>query len=130
MKIEISKDFTFEAAHSLPHLPHFHKCHNLHGHSYKVRVTCGGEIDPVFGWVLDYADISAAMRPILKAVDHTNIDILFAFKREKCADAPRPKPSTAENLAIWFYNQLKPTLPLLLAIEIKETETSLAVYRP
>jgi hypothetical protein len=27
--IEVSKDFEFEAAHSLPHLPHTHKCHRL-----------------------------------------------------------------------------------------------------
>jgi 6-pyruvoyltetrahydropterin/6-carboxytetrahydropterin synthase len=128
--IEISKDFEFEAAHSLAHLPYTHKCHNLHGHSYKVLVTCAGEIDPEFGWVIDYADISKVMQPILNAIDHTNIDILFAGKREKCSDAPKPKPSTAENLAIWFYNQLKPTLPSVVAIEIKETASSLVVYRP
>jgi 6-pyruvoyltetrahydropterin/6-carboxytetrahydropterin synthase len=132
--IEISKDFEFEAAHSLPHLPHTHTCHNLHGHSYKVRVTCSGEIDPVLGWVIDYGDISAAMQPILIALDHTNIDVLFrgALNPErKCkSEERRDKPSTAENLCIWLYGQLKPTLPSLVAVEVKETASTNVVYRP
>lgn len=132
--MEISKDFEFEAAHSLPHLPHTHKCHNLHGHSYKVRVTCAGEIDPAFGWVIDYADISAVMKPILLAIDHTNLDVLFrgALNPEKkCKSEERKdKPSTAENLAIWFYRQLKPTLPSVVEVQIKETASSNVTYRP
>lgn len=132
--IEISKDFEFEAAHSLPHLPYTHKCHNLHGHSYKVRVTCAGEIDPALGWVIDYADISKAVQPILTAIDHTNLDALFRGglnPERKCKSEERKdRPSTAENLAIWFYNQLKPTLPKVVAIEVKETTSSTVVYRP
>lgn len=132
--MEISKDFEFEAAHSLPHLPSTHKCHALHGHSYKVRVTCSGEVNPEFGWVIDYADIAAPMQHIISAVDHTNIDVLFrgALNPErKCkSEERRDKPSTAENLAIWFYKQLKPVLPSVVEIQIKETASSLVVYRP
>ncbi len=138
--MEISKDFEFEAAHSLPHLPDGHKCRNLHGHSYKVRVTCAGEIDPKFGWVIDYADISKVVNCVITAIDHTNLDVLFTVPpREEFLPGtkiPRvktdhvTKASTAENLAIWFYKQLKPTLPSVVAIEIKETASSLVVYRP
>ena len=139
MKMEISKDFEFEAAHSLPHLPYTHKCHNLHGHSYKLRVTCTGEVDPELGWVIDYADISKIVNGIITAIDHTNIDVLFNVPpRPEFTDTGVPrvktdhktKPSTAENLAIWFYKQLKPTLPSVVAIEIKETASSNVVYRP
>lgn len=137
--IEISKDFEFEAAHSLPHLPWEHKCHRLHGHSYKLRVTCSGEIDPAYGWVIDYADISKVVNTIILAIDHTNIDQLFFVPpRPETLDSGEPrvttthktKPSTAENLAIWFYNQLKPTLPSVVEIQIKETSSSTVVYRP
>jgi 6-pyruvoyltetrahydropterin/6-carboxytetrahydropterin synthase len=139
--IEISKDFEFEAAHSLSHLPSTHKCHNLHGHSYKVRVTCAGEIDPVFGWVIDYADIAKVVNCVLTSIDHTNIDqLFFAPPRPEMTDAGVPrvavgaahktKPSTAENLAIWFYKQLKPTLPSVVEIQIKETASSCVIYRP
>jgi 6-pyruvoyltetrahydropterin/6-carboxytetrahydropterin synthase len=139
--IEISKDYEFEAAHSLPHLPHTHKCHRLHGHSYKLRVTCAGDVDPAFGWVIDYADISKVVKTIIEAIDHTNLDQLFTVPpRPELSGAPgsRPnpptthktKPSTAENLAIWFYKQLKPTLPSVVEIRIKETASSAVVYRP
>ena len=139
--IEISKDFEFEAAHSLPHLPWEHKCHRLHGHSYKLKVTCGGEIDKEFGWVIDYADISKVVNTIITAIDHTNIDQLFTVPprstitdggtpRVAVGEAHKTKPSTAENLAIWFYDQLKPTLPSVVEIQIKETSSSCVTYRP
>ena len=139
--IEISKDFEFEAAHSLPHLPYTHKCHNLHGHSYKLRVTCAGELDRELGWVIDYGDISKVVNTIITAIDHTNLDQLFfvpqrsettdtGVPRVKVGAAHQTKPSTAENLAIWFYNQLKPTLTSVVEIQVKETASSLVVYRP
>lgn len=139
--IEISKWFEFEAAHSLPHLPHTHKCHRLHGHSYKLRVTCAGEINPDFGWVIDYADISKVVDTIIIAIDHTNLDQLFnvpprpetlesGAPRVKVGRDHQTRPSTAENLAIWFYNQLKPTLPSVVEIQIKETSSSSVIYRP
>lgn len=139
--IEISKDFEFEAAHSLPHLPWDHKCHRLHGHSYKLRVTCSGAINHDYGWVIDYADISKVVNTIITAIDHTNIDQLFfvpprpettdaGIPRVKVGAAHQTKPSTAENLAIWFYDQLKPTLPSLVEIQIKETSSSCVIYRP
>lgn len=141
MKLEISKDFEFEAAHSLPHLPYTHKCHRLHGHSYKLKVTCAGEIDPAFGWVIDYADISKVVNTVIQAIDHTNLDQLFFVpprpKINESSGKPmapdlghKTKPSTAENLAIWFYKQLKPTLPSVVEIQIKETASSCVTYRP
>ncbi len=139
--IEISKDFEFEAAHSLPHLPWQHKCHRLHGHSYKLRVTCAGDIDPELGWVIDYADISKVVKTVIEAIDHTNLDQLFTspprpeftdagVPRVQVGAAHKTKPSTAENLAIWFYKQLKPTLPGVVEIRIKETRSTAVVYRP
>jgi 6-pyruvoyltetrahydropterin/6-carboxytetrahydropterin synthase len=137
--IEISKDFEFEAAHSLPHLPDTHKCHRLHGHSYKVRVTCAGEIDKELGWVIDYADISKVVKTIITAIDHTNLDQLFTVPPrpelddrgvKRVPEKRHTKPSTAENLAIWFYQQLKPTLPSVVEIRIKETANTAVIYRP
>ncbi len=139
--IEISKDFEFEASHSLPHLPHTHKCSRNHGHSYKLKVTCAGELDKDLGWVIDYADISKVVNTIITAIDHTNIDQLFfapprpemtdaGVKRVEVGAAHKTKPSTAENLSIWFYEQLKPTLPSVVEVQIKETSSSCVTYRP
>jgi 6-pyruvoyltetrahydropterin/6-carboxytetrahydropterin synthase len=136
--MEVSKWFEFEAAHSLPHLPYTHKCHRLHGHSYKVCVVCAGAVNKELGWVIDYADISKVVRLVIDAIDHTNLDQLFTVPpRPITNDAGGPRvatthktiPSTAENLAIWFFNQLAPTLPVV-EIRVKETASTEVVYRP
>ncbi|MFN6103662.1 MAG: 6-pyruvoyl trahydropterin synthase family protein, partial [Planctomycetaceae bacterium] len=49
--MEIFKEFTFEAAHRLPHVPDGHKCSRLHGHSFRVIVYVDGPVDPQLGWV-------------------------------------------------------------------------------
>jgi 6-pyruvoyltetrahydropterin/6-carboxytetrahydropterin synthase len=54
MSTTLFKDFTFEAAHHLPHVPEGHKCGRLHGHSFMVRLEITGEVDPHTGgsWIL------------------------------------------------------------------------------
>ena len=68
--MKIYKEITFEAAHLLPNLPDGHKCKRLHGHSFTVRITVDGPIDPNVGWVIDYADITKAFEPIYEQLDH------------------------------------------------------------
>src|SRR5262249_61624495 len=59
MKVELSRDYAFEAAHRLPKVPPDHKCYRVHGHSYRIEVTIAGEVDPTLGWLVDFADITA-----------------------------------------------------------------------
>ncbi len=116
--MEIYKEFSFEAAHRLPHVPPDHKCARLHGHSFKVRVTVGGEVGEQSGWVMDFAAISAAFAPLLQRLDHYFLNDIDGL------DNP-----TSENIARWIWVRLKPTLPQLLQIEVRETCTSGCVYR-
>jgi 6-pyruvoyltetrahydropterin/6-carboxytetrahydropterin synthase len=110
MNYTITKSYRFEACHSLPHLPECHQCHRLHGHSYEAIIGVTG---PVVGeWVQDYADISAAVKPLIDSLDHRNLNDIL------------PCATTAENLALWMWNRLWPRLPLLSRIEIRETPTS------
>ena len=67
MRVRLTKDFTFEAAQTLPNAPEGHKCRRMHGHSFKVEISVEGEVDPATGWFYDHAEISAAMKPLLKA---------------------------------------------------------------
>src|SRR5438270_11002204 len=46
MRARLTKDFTFEAAQTLPNAPEGHKCRKMHGHSFKVEVTVEGEVNP------------------------------------------------------------------------------------
>ena len=64
MSTTLFKDFTFEAAHRLPHVPEGHKCGRLHGHSFMVRLEITGEVDPHTGWIIDFAELKAATRTI------------------------------------------------------------------
>lgn len=118
MKMELRKTFQFEAAHLLPHLPRAHKCRRLHGHSFRVEIVVTGECDPKLGWVMDYADITKAFRPLWEKLDHNYLNAVRGL------DNP-----TSEVVAAWIWRRLKPRLPLLSEVVVAETCTARAVYR-
>jgi 6-pyruvoyltetrahydropterin/6-carboxytetrahydropterin synthase len=118
MKMELRKSFQFEAAHLLPGLPKTHKCRRLHGHSFQVEIVVAGECDPQLGWVMDYADISAAFKPIWSRLDHYYLN-----------EIPGLENPTSENVAAWIWRRLRPKLPLLTEIVVAETCTARCVYR-
>ena len=106
------KDFTFEAAHQLTKVPVGHQCGRLHGHSYKLRIHCQGKLNPERDWVVDYADIAAATKPIVQQLDHTLLNDHFDFE------------TTAENIAFWVAGEIKPKLASVYAVELFETPTT------
>lgn len=116
--MEIFKEFKFEAAHSLPHLPVGHKCRNVHGHSYRIRVVLSGRCSPETGWLMDFAELKRVVKPLIDRLDHSFLN-----------DIEGLSVSTSEMLAIWFWRQLKPQIPQLCAVECWETQTSGAIYR-
>lgn len=111
--MEIFKDFTFEAAHRLPNLPPEHKCSRLHGHSFRVRVWVSGEVDAITGWVMDFGDIKAACQPVIDELDHRYLN-----------DIPGLENPTSERIAEWLWKRLRPLLPQLSAVEVRETCTA------
>lgn len=115
--MEIFREFTFEAAHRLPGVPSEHKCARLHGHSYLLEVHIAGEVDPTRGWVMDFADIKAAVRPVIDQLDHYYLN-----------EVPGLENPTSENIARWAWEKLAGTLPLT-TIVVRETCTSGCVYR-
>lgn len=115
--MEIYKEFTFEAAHKLPNVPEGHKCARLHGHSFMVRIAVEGPVGEQSGWVMDFGDIKKAFKPIWNQLDHYYLN-----------DIPGLENPTSENLAVWIWAKLKPKLPELSRIEIRETCTSGCSY--
>tara|TARA_Y100001963_G_scaffold145330_1_gene218787 strand:+ start:471 stop:839 length:369 start_codon:yes stop_codon:yes gene_type:complete len=113
--LTVGKEFRFEAAHSLPHLPEGHKCRNLHGHSYRFRVDVDGPVDDR-GFVVDYAEISAVVDPIVASLDHQNLNEIFA------------EPTTAENISIWLLNEVESKLGVCSRVTLWETPTSVVIY--
>jgi 6-pyruvoyltetrahydropterin/6-carboxytetrahydropterin synthase len=115
--MEIYREFTFEAAHRLPNVPSGHKCARLHGHSFKVIVNVAGPVGSESGWIMDFADITKAIEPIYAKLDHHYLNDITGLENP-----------TSENLAVWIWQRLKPRLPELSRIEIKETCNSGCIY--
>ncbi len=118
MHIHLTKTIDFEAAHWLPTFPEGHKCRRLHGHSFKVDITIEGELDTEMGYLQDFGEVKQVTEPIRKQLDHYCLNDIEGLENP-----------TAEVLAIWIYDRLKPNLPLLSAVRVRETCTSAVEYR-
>lgn len=119
MRARITKAFQFHSAHFLPNVPDGHKCKNMHGHTYRIVLGLEGELDPVLGWVQDYGEVKRAFGPLHERFDHQVLN-----------EIPGLENPTAELLAVYVYEQLKPLLPLLADVTVCESPTAEAVYRP
>ncbi len=116
-RMELFKEFTFEAAHRLPNVPAGHKCSRLHGHSFRVELHVRGEVDPLTGWVMDFGDIKQAFQPLYDCLDHYYLNEIEGLENP-----------TSENLATWIWVRLRPNLPSLSRVVVRETCTSGCVY--
>jgi len=116
--MELYKTFSIEAAHFLPRVPEDHKCRRLHGHSFRIEIHVSGPVDEQAGWIMDFADIKRAFKPLHERLDHRLLNDIEGL------DNP-----TSENLARWIWRELKPSLPELSRVVVCETCTSGCVYR-
>ena len=99
---------SFDSAHWLPNTPEGHKCHRMHGHTYRIRLEVGGEVDPDTGWVIDYTDVKHAWEPVRLALDHHCLNDLFANP-------------TCEVIAQWITFELRVAGLNVVRIELRET---------
>lgn len=83
-----------------------------------MEITVSGECDPILGWVMDYADITAAFKPIFQQLDHHYLNSI-----------PGLANPTSEALARWIWDRLKPQLKGLAEIAVAETCTARCIYR-
>ena len=129
MTVLVGRRETFNAAHQLydPDLSDdenrrlFGKCANLHGHNYVLEVVVAGEVDQASGYVLDLKVLSDIMNgQVIRDVDHRNLN----------TDVPwlKGRIPTAENLALAFWERLRPELPegLLRSVRVQETDKNWA----
>lgn len=120
-EVLVSKEFTFDSAH------HLHcyegKCKNLHGHTYKLQVMMRGKVDER-GITIDFADIKRITKErVIDRLDHHYLN-----------EALPPMNTTAENMVVWIYEQIRTALqeeglyPSVRLEEIRlwETPTSYA----
>jgi len=115
----VTKIFEFHAAHFLK--SHNGKCAQLHGHTYKLEVTCAGHMNEN-GIVIDFGDVEHYVNMfIIEVLDHTCLNNIKQFE-----DNP-----TAEKLAYFIYNTLNEIdIPLKVTeVKVWETPTSYATYK-
>jgi 6-pyruvoyltetrahydropterin/6-carboxytetrahydropterin synthase len=115
--VEIFKEFIAEAAHRLPNVPADHKCARLHGHSFHIRIYARGDIAPPLDWVVDFADIKSAFQPFYEQLDHHYLN-----------EIPGLENPTSERLAMWIWDRVAPSLPLLSKVVVNETCTTGCIY--
>lgn len=112
----IFKEFSFEAAHKLPHVAKGHKCGRLHGHSYRFIVELEGLVDEYTGFIVDFADIKELIKPIVDRLDHFYLNDIEGLENPTC-----------ENLAKWLFDTISLKVPIK-TIKVYETCTAGAIY--
>jgi len=114
-RVTIAKQFTFDAAHHLPTVPIDHKCHRMHGHTYRVEIVFTGEIMASgFCDDIDYADIEVVWNRIHAMVDHRVLN-----------DIPGLEVPSTEILVWWIAQQwLRMSYRLPSSIRIQESSTT------
>ena len=63
-------DFDFVAAQRLPNVGDSHPAASLHGHTFTGRVRLADDMDAAAGWLIDPADLKAAVDGVLADIDH------------------------------------------------------------
>lgn len=120
--ITVTKHFSFEACHHLPH--YVGACHNLHGHSYKLSVTVTGEIEQEgekSGMIIDFKDLKKIVKKeVVDVLDHAYLNDFF----------PNPTAelmvqSIGETLELILSKKYK-----LVSVKLWETADSYAEYIP
>lgn len=107
MKTTIFKDFSFSAAHHLKIKDH--KCSEMHGHNYKVRIECSGEPDGD-GMIIDFHEIKRRMEPIISRLDHSFLNDIIIHE------------TTSENIAAWIFKQANDQIGNVCRVTLWETD--------
>ena len=116
--MRIYQTFTFDAAHRLPNLPEEHKCARLHGHTFRLEVHLEGPVEEKSGWVVDFGDVAKICQPVVDAIDHRYLNDIEGLENP-----------TSERIAEWCWQRLKPSLPTLAKIVIRESADAAAEYK-
>jgi len=113
---EVEKIFSFEAGHTLEH--HKGLCSKPHGHSYTIKVAVRRENLSKEGMVIDFGDIAAIVKPMIENYfDHCWLN-----------ESLQMEDPTAEHMAKWIFDYLKPKLEGLYRVSVHETQNCSASY--
>ncbi len=120
-KISVQKKFS--ASHIIKDYPG--ECGRLHGHNWNVKVTVKAKELDNFGMAIDFKKLSQILNEVIKKLDHYHLNDIPPFTQIQ---------PTAENLARFFYEEIKSKLTEyknieIDSVEIWETEKYSAIYQ-
>ena len=122
-RFELNKDMHFSAAHFIPS-EDAGKCQVMHGHTYYLNITIGGnELDSI-GFLIDFKELKNLIHD---KYDHSVLNDHPEFK----LNFP-----TTEKLAEQICKSVQEVLqtrsnkPVCLQVIVRETPTSYVIYRP
>jgi len=96
--MKVAREFTFDAAHFILD-DKGSPCEEPHGHTYKLRVVIEGPVRKN-GMVIDFRDIKKIVNErVMPRLDHRDLNKVM-------------KNPTAENIAQWIFEVLKPHMDL------------------
>lgn len=110
MRTEISRTYFIEAAHRLPRVGPDHKCFRLHGHSFRITLRIGGQVEQNRGWIVDFADVDRAFEPWFARLDHHYLN-----------EVPGLENPTSEVLARWLLERVELPAGRLVSVTVAET---------
>lgn len=117
-QFELVHTIRFESARRLPRVPDGHPCKNLYGLAFYLDIHVAGEMDPETGFVIDFGEIEAAVRPLRDQVDHHYLNDIEGLENP-----------TSEVLVAWFWRHLQPQLEGLVQLVLRENDVSKVIYR-
>jgi 6-pyruvoyltetrahydropterin/6-carboxytetrahydropterin synthase len=113
MTTEVFVDVDFDSAHWLPHVPKGHKCHGVHGHTYRLQLRIEGPVGDD-GFVVDYQVVRDAWHKLEKQLDHKLLNDVDGLSNPTC-----------ENIGAWVLERM----PMVTSVRIRETQTAGCVVR-
>lgn len=104
MRVELVKQFQFEAAHATPWQGDVAR---LHGHSFLVDIVVFGECDAELGWLVDYAEITRQFDPLYRALDHQTLETVAGLD-----------DLSTRGIRAWILERLRPKFPVLKDVRV------------
>lgn len=104
MQVQLCRTFYLDAAHRVPGSD-VGDC--MHGHTFKIDVVVEGEVDPKVGWLIDFAEISDAFKPLHAQLDHAYLN--------EVKDMP---DASLNGIRKWIMERLAPKLPRLKDVHV------------
>jgi 6-pyruvoyltetrahydropterin/6-carboxytetrahydropterin synthase len=104
--IEITQEFTFDAAHWLDAGAAENR--RIHGHSFYAEVTLRGEPDATTGMLHEFGAVKEVLGGIAEELDHRMLN-----------DIPDLGAPTLENITRWIFAKARAQFPEVVRVRVR-----------